>query len=222
MLDVVNSIPEKDPENFQKLLHATRQVLAGEDLDQVAEVVRAVEGDPAHRFVADQPRRHHERGEPRRVNALGAVAVEVDALAAEELDGVGSVGITRHVEVVEVELPDEARGVGAEVGEVAAGVGERESNLDEAERVDVGLENLVVIGRPQLPSVRPGGVQLGAEYQAGKLGVHGDVREVVDDVLDELELGFQIVGPDFANHDGLGIGIPIRIFLLAAHVWKMD
>lgn len=198
VLHVVNHFSEKHPQSPQEFLHPPRQAPAREDLHQVPEIVRAVKGDPADRVVAHQARGHHQLGEPAGIYAVPAGAVEIDALAAEKVDGVGSVGVARGVEVGEVELPDEA-GVGPEVGEVAAGVGEGEAELDEAEGVDVGFEEEVVVGGQEAERVRPGGVHLGPEDDAGKLGVHGDEGKVVDEVADELELGFDVVGPDLPD-----------------------
>ena len=103
-----------------------------------------MERDPTHGVVAHEPRRHHQLREARGIHAVGGVTREIDALTTEKIDGVGSVGVTRHVEVTEVEFPDGA--VSGEVGEVAGGVGEGEADLDEVESVNVGLEEAVVVG----------------------------------------------------------------------------
>jgi len=180
-----------------------------------------VKGDPADGVVADQTGRHHELGEPAGIYALVTVAVEIDALATEEVDGVGGVGVTGDVEVGEVELPDEAV-MGTEIGEVTKGVGKGEADLDEVEGVDVGFEEEVVIGGSEAAH---GGVQLrrGTKDEAGEFGVHGDEREVVDEVPDELELGFQVVGPDFPDcygfgfDTGTGTGISVRVDVEHGH-----
>ena len=99
---------------------------------------------PAHGIVADESRRHHEFSEARGLYAVGGVTREIDSLTAEEIDGVQRVGVTRNVEVTEVEFPDGA--VSGEIGKVAGGVGESEADLDEVESVDVGLEEAVVVG----------------------------------------------------------------------------
>ena len=58
-------------------------------------------------------------------------------------------GVAIDVEVAEVELPDESAPAdsAAEIGEVSVGVGESETDLDEAESVDVGFEKLVEVTR---------------------------------------------------------------------------
>lgn len=145
VLHIVNPVPEKHPQNLQKLVQLTRQAPAREDLHQVPEVVRAVKRDPAHRLVADEPGRHHQLGEPGRVNPFFPVPLEVDPLSHQQRDRVRSVRVTRHVEVLEVELPDEPV-AGSEVGKVTGGVGESKTDLDEVQNVDVRLQNAVVIG----------------------------------------------------------------------------
>lgn len=74
-----------------------------------------------------------------------------------------------------------------------------------------------MIGRPELAAVWPRGVHGRAEDEARELGVHGDERVGVDDALDQLEFGFEIVGPHFPDHDGFLFRI--RIFAAAVHVW---
>lgn len=146
VLHVENPIPEEHPHERQEIHQPLRQRAAREELHQVPEVVRAVERDPRHAVVADEPWRHHQLPEPLRVDAGLPIPIEVDALAAEELHRVVRVGVTRHVEIAEIELPDEGGFGGSEAGEVAVGVGEGEADLDEVEAIDVGLEDGVVGG----------------------------------------------------------------------------
>jgi hypothetical protein len=82
--------------------------VAGEDLEQVPEVVAGVEGDPADGVAEHDPGGHEQLGEAARVDAALGVAAEVDAAVAEQLDGVGGVDVARVVELAEVELPDAA------------------------------------------------------------------------------------------------------------------
>lgn len=84
-------------------------------------------------------------------------------------------GITRHVEVAEVELPDEGGLGGSEAREVAVGVGEGEADLDEVEAVDVGLEDGVVRGGSTVAEFVVGS-GVGADHDTGEFGVHGDAR----------------------------------------------
>lgn len=74
--------------------------------------------------------------------------------------------ITAEIEVLKVELPDEASGAGV--------VGERKADLDEMERVDVGFEEGVAIGGGE-----DEGVEMGTVDHSGELGVHGGERELV-------------------------------------------
>jgi len=159
-----------------------------------------VESHPANGVVAHESRRHHQLREARGVHAVGGVALEVDPLAAEERDGIRRVGVTRHVEVVEIKLPDEA--VLGVAGEVSGRVGECEADLDEVERVDVGLEEAVVVGRAaRAVVVGLGGVHMWPENHPRKLSVHGDERVAIDEFADELELRFYIVSPYFTDHN---------------------
>lgn len=198
VLHVINSISEKHPLDFQKFLHPTRQAPAREDLHQVPEVVRAVERDPTHRVIANESRRHHQLREPDRVDPILSVPLEVDPLPSQQLDRVRRVLVTRHVEVAEVEFPDEPV-ITSEVGKVPVGVGEGQTHLDEVQNVDVLLQNPVMIGRQKLAVVRLGRVHGRPDNQTRKLGVHGNIRVAVDHVPDQLEFGFQIIRPDLPD-----------------------
>ena len=199
VLHVVHSLPEKRSEQPEKVSQRTRKLPAREDLHEVTEIVRAVERHPAHRLVADQPRRHHQLREPLRFNPFAAVTLEIDPVATEELDRILRVRVAIHVEVAEIELPDEAAPVdaSAEIREVSVGVGESDADLDEAEDVDVGFEKLVEITRVSTAENR----WLRLEDHAGKLRVHGNVGEIFDDSADEVKLRDEIVSPDLTNHD---------------------
>lgn len=41
----------------------------------------------------------------------------------------------------------------------------------------------------------------GADDDSGELGVHGDVREVVDDFADQIHFLLEVIAPDFADLD---------------------
>lgn len=197
VLDVVNFVSEKEPENFQEVVEASRQVPAGEDLDQVPEIVGAVKRDPADGVVTEKTGWHEQVGEPGRVDAVLGVPLEVDPLAFQEVDGIGSVGVTRQVEIPEVELPNEGVG-GTESGEVAVGVGEGEADLDKVQNVDVWLEETVVVGGA---SARWIGGRARAEDDAGKLRIHGNERESMVELSDEAEFVFQIEIPNLTDLD---------------------
>ena len=106
-------------------------------------------------------------------------------------------GVAIDVEVAEVELPDELTPVGAEIGEVAVGVGESEADLDEAESVDVGFEEVVEV--TGVSAAEKSWLRL--VNNAGKLSVHGDEGEIFDDSADQLKLRVEILSPDRTNHD---------------------
>lgn len=69
--------------------------------------------------------------------------------------------------------------------EVAVGVGEGETELDEVQGVDVGLEEAVVIGGAELKvAARGGGIDVGAVDDAWEFGVHGDERVAINQFAD--------------------------------------
>lgn len=111
VLHVINTISEKRLENFQKLIQAPGQVPARQDLNQVTEIIRAVKRHPTHRVVTHESGRHHQLGEPYRVNPLFLILLEINPLSPQKLDGIRGVSITLHIEVAEIELPDELSAV---------------------------------------------------------------------------------------------------------------
>ncbi|WCJ41883.1 hypothetical protein M5689_022722 [Euphorbia peplus] len=185
MLNIVHLTPEKHPLQPQKVLHPAGQLPACQHLHQVAKIIGAMESDPADGFITDESGGHHELSEEGGVNAVFLISEEVNPLLGQEGDGIRGISVFREVKVLEVELPDEAVG-GAEVGEVTVGVGEGEADLDEVEGVNVAFEDVVVVARTGVADMGGGW----AEDDAGELSVHGDVREVVDEVADEVEFGF--------------------------------
>lgn len=132
--------------------------------------------------VADESGGHHELSETGSFDSVHTSLLEIDALVTQEIDRTGSVLVAGDVEVGEVKLPDVVVIWGAEVGEVSMRVGESDADLDELEGVDVGLESFVVIGRAAVAEIL-------AEDNAGKLGVHGDIRVTVDGVADQRKFG---------------------------------
>lgn len=52
MLDIVNSIPKDNPQQMQKFRQRPREGLAGDGLNEIAEIVPAVEGDISDIVVA--------------------------------------------------------------------------------------------------------------------------------------------------------------------------
>jgi len=197
MLDVVQHREEGLGE-LQELIQGVGHFPSGEQPEEVAEVVATMEGDPLDIVVQHDTRRHHQLGEAGGIDPLGRKAVEVDATAAEQVDGVvaGRVGV--RVEAPEVELPDAAPPPRAARRERTRPVGEGEAKLDELEHVDVALEGgvVAVAGEPVLGA--------GLDHEAGELRVHGDVRVRVDDGADHRELLLQVPRPDFADLHGVG------------------
>ena len=90
-------------------------------------------------------------------------------------------GVTRDVEIFEVEFPDEGVG-GAEGGKVSGVVGKGKADLNQVEAVDVGFEYGVV--RDGLAVAEGGVAGVGTHDDTGELGVHRDERERIDDGSD--------------------------------------
>lgn len=201
VLHVVNALPEEHPRQRQELLQTGGQIPARKDLYQVPKIVRAVERHPTDWVIAHQPRRHHQLGEPGGVHTLLPVPLKVDPLCPEQLDRVRSVGVTRDVEIGEIELPDEPI-LRSQIGEASVGVGEGETDLDEVQGINVGFQDLVMIGGSAVVET---GVGSGTKDETGEFGVHGNKRVVVDDLPYELKLRFQIMRPDLPDDYGFGI-----------------
>ncbi|KAI4383732.1 hypothetical protein MLD38_009536 [Melastoma candidum] len=130
MLDVVHPFAEKKPQDLQELVETRRQVGAREYLHEVAEVVPALERHPTDGIVADESGLDHEPREDGGVDALGAVAVKVDPLLAEEVDGVPVVDVSLGVEIPEIKLPD-VTAIGTKIRKVAIGIRKCQSQLDD-------------------------------------------------------------------------------------------
>ena len=108
MLHVVHVAPEQPSMQTQELSQTLRQRPPGQHLDQVREVVGAVEGHPANGSDAVEQRWPPEESRKfRGLHASPPVSVEVDPVAAEKIDRVRGVVVLLGVEVPEIELPDE-------------------------------------------------------------------------------------------------------------------
>lgn len=103
-----------------------RQAPACQQLQEVAEIVAAVEGNPAHGVVQHDPGGHEELPEPVHVDSILAVLLEVDSALAQQLDRVAREDVFADVELAEVELPD-AGALRAAGGKVPVFVGEGET-----------------------------------------------------------------------------------------------
>ena len=179
VLNVVN--PREINSNHLKESHLSlRQIPTRQQLQQVTEVVPAVERHPVNILIQHNPRRHQKLRESPRIDAVSFILIEIDPGLAEQLDGVVCEDVGGEVELAEVELPDAVLAVVGTAGrEVSSLVGEREAELDHLEQVDVRSQGLVVV--------------LGVGFESsdrsaddpGELGVHRDEREVVDDVANQ-------------------------------------
>ena len=113
------------------------QVLVGEQIQQIPEIVPAVEGEPLDRFHEYQSGRQHHLGEVHRIDALLLMLIEEDARVLQQVDAVLGVHVLGQVEL-EVELP---RGDAARVrGQGPFVVQERQAQLDDLQQVDVAPE----------------------------------------------------------------------------------
>ncbi|KAL8153286.1 hypothetical protein V2J09_011046 [Rumex salicifolius] len=139
MLDVIHSW-KVSGNKLEKLRLGFRQLPAGQQLQQVAEIVPAVERNPVNVLIQHHPGGHQELPESPGVDPPLVVLVEIDPALSEELDGVAGVHVLLHVELPEIELPDAASViVGAACRQIALLVGEGEPELDQLEHVDVVL-----------------------------------------------------------------------------------
>lgn len=77
--------------NFQERSLVRRQISAGEGLDQVAEVVRGVEGKPLDLLVQHQAGHHQHFTEVLDVDTLALEALEVDTGVLQQLNAVFSI-----------------------------------------------------------------------------------------------------------------------------------
>lgn len=116
------------------------QILTRQELQQVPEIVTAVESNPMNVVIQDDPGGHEKLPETVGVDAVFVVPLEINPALPQELDGVVGEDVLVNVEFAKVELPDAARaGFVAARGKVAVLVGESEAQLDEFEHVDVVL-----------------------------------------------------------------------------------
>lgn len=157
-----------------------------------------MERDPIYVVVANEPRWHHQLGEPDRVDPEIPVPVEIDPLPPKQLHRVVRVGVSRHVEVSEIEFPN-IHILGAQIRQIAIVVREREADLNQIQTIDVGLEHEVV--RVGFPVTECRVVGVGSDNDARKLGVHWNQRVIVDDGPDQFELGVEVIGPDRPGQD---------------------
>ena len=103
-----------------------RHAPACQQLQEVPEIVPAVEGNPVHGVVQHDPGGHEELPEPVHVDPFLAVLLEVDPALAQQLDRVAREDVFADVELAEVELPD-AGALRAAGREVTILVGESET-----------------------------------------------------------------------------------------------
>ena len=123
-LDVVDPV-EVELQLVRELLRRRRQLLAREELEEVAEVVPRVERHPLDVVAEHDPRRDEQLGEVERVDPLGLVPRKVDPRAREQVDRVLRVHVLAEREV-EVELERAHAG-----RELALLVAEGEAELDD-------------------------------------------------------------------------------------------
>ena len=144
VFDVVD-VGEVQLEQLEKLALRLRQVLVGQQVEEVAEVVARVEAQPLHVLHQDEAGDEHHFGEVNRVNAFLFVLLELNPRVLEQVHRVLGVHVLRQVEL-EVELP----GGGSVLRQFAVLVEERQAKLDDLEQVDVTTQELVLVIRRRL------------------------------------------------------------------------
>jgi len=114
------------------------QILTRQELQQVPEIVTAMESNPMNVVIQNDPGRHEKLPETVRVDAVLVVLLEIDPALAQKLDGIVREDVLVHVELPEIELPDAARmrflvdiPCAGTRGKVAVLVGEGEPQLYE-------------------------------------------------------------------------------------------
>lgn len=131
-------------DQIEKLRLRIGQILTRQELQQVPEIVTAMESNPMNVVIQNDPGGHEKFPETAGVDAVLVVLLEIDAALAQKLDGIVGEDVLVDVELPEIELPDAARvgivvDVGGTRGKVAVLVRECEPQLDELEHVDVVL-----------------------------------------------------------------------------------
>ncbi len=184
ILEVVK-LGEEELEQLEELAFARRQRQRGEDLEQVAKVVAAVEGNPFHAVVQHESRGDEQLAKGEHVDAAPLVRRKVQAVGGEQVDGVLGVHVVRKIEG-KVELPG-----GALVRGLAVGVGQGDSELNYLEQVDVAAQRLILEVK--------GARRNRARNDTRELGVHRHVVVVDDQLADARHLFFQVVRPYLAN-----------------------
>mmetsp|Transcript_2579 Transcript_2579/g.7594 ORF Transcript_2579/g.7594 Transcript_2579/m.7594 type:complete len:285 (-) Transcript_2579:138-992(-) len=152
------------------------QRLAGEHLEEVAEVVTRVKADPPHVLVEHHARHHEQLRKVQWVDAVLLVLLEVDARLGEQVDGVLRIEVIVEAEL-EIELPGAAAG-----RQDAVAVAEGDPQLDDVEQVHVAA-NVLVVGL----RARAEGAD-GPRHAAWKLRVHGKPRIAVHNFADVSHL----------------------------------
>jgi hypothetical protein len=203
VLDVVDGGAEVDADVAQEVRERPWQLPSHEQLDEVGEVIGGAEGDPRDGRVADEARRGEQRGEGARGDAPGAVGGEVEAAGGEQADRVRRVAVHARVEAAEVDLEGE-RGRGAR------GRRQGQADLDEVQRVDVGLEQGVALRRGERGVVDGRGRVVD---DARELRVHGHVGEPLDGGADELEFAVHVVRPHLTDLKGMVV-VAVLLLLL--------
>lgn len=151
-----------------------------------------MEGHPLDAVVKDEAGHHEELPKQHGVDPAPSVVFEADARLLEEVDAV----LREHVALQikgEVELP-----AGASGGEVAVFVGERQSELDDLEQVDIDLEGLVVVVR----AVR---FRNWLGHDPGKFRVHRHVVVLFDDLPDHRHFLLDVLGPHVPDLERLSL-----------------
>mmetsp|Transcript_16727 Transcript_16727/g.42490 ORF Transcript_16727/g.42490 Transcript_16727/m.42490 type:complete len:350 (-) Transcript_16727:427-1476(-) len=192
VLDVVQA-GKVGVQQAEELLLLGGQRRKGEELEQVAKIVTAVERDPLDVLDEDKAGTHKRLAELVHIDPHLLVQLKVDAAPDEKIDRVLGVHVVGEAEL-EVELP--ARTV---VCEIAILVGKRDAELDELEQVHVAAQRLVLkVNRAIVWPDRAG-------HHTRKLSVHGHVVELGDGLPDGLHFFFEVVPPHVADLQALAL-----------------
>lgn len=191
VLHVVEA-PEEAPALEREPVGRLRQRsrAAFEQLDQVTDVVEAVEEDEVEGMAGAEDALGEESREVGGVDAVAPALVEVEALGAEEAYRLRRAGVGVGVEVGEVELPGHSVG-----GNKAGAIEEGDPQLDDLSPLDVALHVPV--------AVRLWRVARGGEEEPWELDVDGDHGVAVSEAREKVDLLPEIAAPYLSDLHGV-------------------
>mmetsp|Transcript_1484 Transcript_1484/g.2418 ORF Transcript_1484/g.2418 Transcript_1484/m.2418 type:complete len:395 (-) Transcript_1484:222-1406(-) len=184
----VEDVREVELEHLEEAALLGGQRLRGQQLQQVAEVVAAVEGDPLDAVHQHQPGGGQQLAEPVRVHAPPLVRGEADARALQQVDGLLRVHVLAQAEP-EVHLP-----AAAARHRVAVRLHEGQAELDDLKQVHIAPQRLVLVVRAVVVRDGPG-------HHAREFSVHCNVMVFLCHFSNFIHFCIEIICPHLPNLD---------------------